>query len=428
VPPRNTAHRLRLPLLVSTAVLATVLAGCASGPADDDTTATPGSAVGDGHGAIAGAAEMPEPQPHLVTIDPAGAVRALDLLDESSTTVGTIDGVTSVSTDGRFLFAASAASGTVTVVDSGVWTWDHEDHFHYYRAEPRVVGTVEGSGEAVVSPGTTTTGVFFPDSGEAVLLDMQKLKDGDIVETASLDVDPHDGSITPVGDGALLTVAGADGTAEAVQAIDADGEAVGDPHPCVGARGAGATSVGVAIVCDDGALLAVTGDDGVSLEHLPLPEDAATPAAATPAGAESDAFANRRGRPVLATVAGDAGLWALDTRGREWTFVPIEEPLAQVVAVDDTEGHVVAVTDDGRVLVASAETGETLSVTEPILADSLADPELAAGVTLSVDRSRAYVNAPADGVVHEIDFADGARISRTFDLPAAPLFAVETGV
>jgi hypothetical protein len=426
VPPRNTAHPTRLPLLASTAVLATVLAGCASGPADGGTTASPESSIGDGHGAIAGAAEMPEPQPHLVTIDEAGEVRALDLLDESATTVGTIDDVTSVSTDGRFLFAASAVSGTVTVVDSGVWTWDHEDHFHYYRAEPRVVGTVEGEGEAVVSPGSATTGVFFPGSGEAVLLDMQSLKDGEVVETASLDVEPHDGSIIPIGDGALLTMAGtggADGTAEAVQAIDADGEAVGDPQPCVGARGAAATSVGVAIVCDDGALLAVTGDDGVSLEHLPLPD-----AAAAPAGAESDAFANRRGRPVVATVAGDAGFWALDTRGREWTFVPTDEPLAQVVAVDDTEGHVVAVTESGRVLVASAETGETLSVTDPLLAASLTDPGLAAGVTLSVDRSRAYVNAPADGVVHEIDFADGARVSRTFDLPAAPLFAVETGV
>lgn len=364
---------------------------------------------------------MPEPQPHLVTIDGEGSVAALDLLDEARSTIGEIGAVSSVATDGRFVFAASADTGELTVVDSGVWTWDHEDHFHYYRAEPRIVGTVSGAGEAVVTPGSISTGVFFPESGRSLLLDTQGLKDGDIAETASFRSEPHSGSLTPVGSVALLTEPGVDGSASGVRLVGRDGSAIGEPVDCPGARGAQQTSVGVAVLCADGALLAVETSDGAEIERIPLPAGASN-------GFAADAvLANRRGRPVVTAAAHDAGFWALDTRARTWTFVPTESRLRQVTAVDDTEGHVVAVTEDGRVLVASADTGETLSTTEPILAASLADPAASAGVTLSVDRGRAYVNAPADGVAFEIDFADGARIARTFDLPAA-LFAVQTGV
>lgn len=410
---------LLVPLAVSAALVG-VLSGCAP-VAEQASTPSSTADLDTGHGAISGAAEMPEPQPHLVTIDDDGTVAALDLLDESTRSVGSVDGATSVTTDGRFVFAANAETGDLTIVDSGVWTWDHEDHFHYYRAEPRIVGTVAGEGEAVVSPGGTTTGVFFPSSGEALLLDTQSLKDGEVIETTSIVTEPHTGSITPIGTHALVTIAGRDGAASAVRVVDGAGDALGEPESCTGARGARATPVGVAVVCDDGALLAVESDGGVEIERIPLP-------AGMEGGIASEgSLENRRGRPVLAVAAEEAGFWALDSRQRTWTFVATDARLLQVTAVDDTEGHVVAVTEDGRVLVASVDTGQTLSVTEPFLSSSLADATTARGITLSVDRGRAYVNAPAAGVVHEIDFADGARIARTFDLPSA-LFAVETGV
>ena len=180
-PRRTTRHRL--PLLASGVAFALALTACTPAVEPGGASTPTDGVLGDGHGAVAGAAEMPEPQPHLVTVGGDGTVSALDLLDESSATLGRIDGVTAVSTDGRFVFAASAGSGELTIVDSGVWTWDHEDHFHYYRGEARVVGTLRGAGEAVVSPGPTLTGVFFPASGDAVLLDTHALADGEIVET-----------------------------------------------------------------------------------------------------------------------------------------------------------------------------------------------------------------------------------------------------
>src|SRR3712207_7189219 len=47
---------------------------------------------------------------------------------------------------------------------------------------------------------------------------------------------------------------------------------------------------------------------------------------------------------------------------------------------------------DGRVTVLS-ETGATLATTEQLVAASLADPALAAGVTLIADQQRAYLRS-----------------------------------
>jgi hypothetical protein len=66
-------------------------------------------------------------------------------------------------------------------------------------------------------------------------------------------------------------------------------------------------------------------------------------------------------------------------------------------------------------------------VTDPVLASTLQDADLASGVTLTVDAQRAYVNAAADGVVHEIDYADDARLARTLKPSTRPVHVAETG-
>jgi hypothetical protein len=117
----------------------------------------------------------------------------------------------------------------------------------------------------------------------------------------------------------------------------------------------------------------------------------------------------------------------LDTRERAWTRMPTDTPLLAVAAADDTGGNVVALASDGRFLTLDGETGATRAATEPLLTATVADATLLAGVELTVDASRAYLNAAAEGVVFEIDYADGARIARSFEVPASPLFFVETG-
>lgn len=397
-------------------LLLLVLAGCAA-PAADAPPAAP--AADDGHGHIDGAAEVSEPPLGLMAVDADGAVRHLDLLDEELADLGAIARPSAATGDGRYLFAAGVEG--VTVVDSGRWTWDHVDHFHYYVAEPRVVGEVSGRGPTTVvttnSSTTGGTGVFFAGTGEAVLLDTEALSKGEIAELFRLEVEPHDGLVVPVGSFALVTEPRG-GAAATVVVHDRDGMPVpGASAECAEARGTIVTRVGAVIGCADGALLATLDDGEVAIERIPYPAGTTAPRAT--------AFANREGRPTVAALAGDAGIWLLDTRERSWTLLPAPGPLVQVTAVDDDAQHVLALAADGRVLVLDGRTGTVLAETAPLVAESLA---AAAGAPLLIaDQQRAYLNAPAEGRLYEIDFADGARIAREFETPTAPAFVVGTG-
>jgi hypothetical protein len=405
---------LRLPALVL-GVLA--LSACSAVPVTSPDTSPD---VGDGHGRVEGASEVAEPQLGLTTIDPTGTVRHLDLLDESVVDIAEVPEPRAVTTDGRYLFSAAAAG--VTVVDSGRWTWDHVDHFHYYRAEPRTIGLVDGVGPATVattnSSTTGGTGVFFAGSGEAVLLDTAALSRGEIEETFRVRMEPHEGLVVPVGSFALVTEPSAGGTSLTAHTRD------GEPLPrqsieCADPSGTITTRVGAVVGCADGAVLATADAGNLVLEKIAYPAGTTAPRAT--------AFAGREGRPTVAALAGTEGVWLLDTRERSWTLLPAPAPLLSVTAVDDEDGHLLALAADGRVLVLEAATGAVRAETEPLLADTLGSPEALEGVALIADQQRAYLNAPLERRLYEIDFADGARIARTFDTASEPSFVAETG-
>ncbi|MEU6137383.1 ABC transporter [Nocardioides sp. NPDC047086] len=396
-------HRRTLAGIVTGLTLATT-AGCGGA----DVGADPG--LGKDHGAVEGAREVAEPQLHLTTIDADGAVAQLDLLEESPTEIGTIGAPGAVESDGRYLFATTAEG--VEIVDSGMWTWDHGDHFHYYRGEPTLVGTVTGDGDATVATGPLSTagstGVFFRDSGEAVLLHNEALADGEVRELFRIDAGSHDGLVAPIGDGALVTVADG-GAITVIRYHDADGKAVGEETPCARASGTIATKVGVVVGCADGAVLATETDGRIGYERIPYPSEAP----------RATRFDGRKNRPTVAALSGKSGIWLLDTRERSWTHLDAGTSLHQVVAVDDEEGHVLALDTTGRVRVFAAEDGKQLAVTEPLGTSESAEIQL--------DQDRAYLNDPAKGVVHEIAYADEARIARTLETPTVPEFFAETG-
>ncbi|OUE23878.1 hypothetical protein BFL36_07460 [Clavibacter michiganensis] len=396
--------------------LALALTACSTAPAAAPTADPTADDQGEGHGAVSGAAELSEPRLGLTSIDPAGAVTHLDLLDGSVAELGRIGAPTAVDTDGRYLFAQTDQG--VEIVDSGVWTWDHVDHFHYYRADPRLVGTVPGAGIATIATTnlstTGGTGLFFPVSGEAVLLDTAALSQGEVEELFRLDGEPGPGMVVPVGSLALVTEGqGADAT---VAGHTADGEPTGLVEACPDAAGTIMTRVGAVIGCSDGALLASVDGDELTVERIPYPDGTTAPAATS--------FDNREGRPTVAALAGDQGIWLLDTRERSWRLLPAPAPLVHVTAVDDADDHLLALTTDGRVLVMSAADGAVISETGPLVADSLAAGRIP---TLVADQQRAYLAGPVERRLHEIDFADGARVSRTFGTSAEPAFTAETG-
>ncbi|KTR02334.1 hypothetical protein [Curtobacterium luteum] len=371
--------------------LTLLLTACSTEPATPEATATTARP----HGYVEGAREAREPQLRLLAVGPDGRTTIHDLLTDETAGLDDVDAPEHAATDGRFLVTSDDERTTIT--DGGAWTVDHGDHTHYYTAEPRVVGHVGQGGTVDVHSSETATTLTWPDRGEAVALDREALGQGEVEEVLRVGASV----LLPFGD---RFVAGIDDT---VTVLDGGGRAVGDPVACPEPAGGIVTRAGAVVGCADGAV--VVDEDGATT--VPLPEGTTD---------RATSFAARAGRPTVAGVAGDGGAWLLDAREHSWRHVASERPLRSVAAVDDTEGHVVGVDDTGRVVVvATAEGATRTSTTAPLVATD-------GPVSLQVDAQRAYVADPTTGTVHEIDFADDARVARTIELghPAAALAEV----
>lgn len=261
-----------------------------------------------------------------------------------------------------------------------------------------------------VASSESTTTVSWPAAGRAVALDRDALGQGTVRGTAEVD---DTAVLLPLDD---LLVAG-ESQADRVRVLDGTGEPTGVEAPCTRPAGGIVTRVGAVVGCADGVVLVTpaSGDAGPTAEVV-----------AAPAGQpRATAFANRTGRPTVAALAGETGYWLLDTRERTWEHVATQRPLRAVSAVDDAEAHVVAVDTDGRVVVHTRVTGDT--VTTDVLVPSGADDAAPVGTVLQLDARRAYVADPGVGVVHEVDFADGARLARSIRTPIRPAVMAEVG-
>ena len=415
--------------LLAVSVSLAVLTSCAQNAPTGGAPTTPGE-HGEQHEAHD---HEPEPDPgvqetseaplHLLSIDTQGQVGMLDLVSEEKQELGQVQVPSSVVSDGRYVFADTGQG--VQVIDSGMWSWAHGDHFHYYRGTPGLLGQVEGSGPAIISTSEHSTsggtGIFFPETGQVSVLDNKELSQGHLKEVFSLQLEEHQALLSPFGEGALVSQTGSNGEVTDVQYVDGAGEPVADSAAdCPQARGTITTAAGVVIGCADGALVATETGGSPEFEKVSYPES-------VPEGERAAEFAGRKARPSVAAVAGEHGAWILDARAKSWERIWQDRALLRVIAVDDAKGHVIALDDAGRLRIHQLETGEETSVSEPLLAGVVDDSQLLEGVELSVDQSRAYLNDPASGTVHEIDFADNGRITRTLETPTAAAFMAETG-
>ncbi|OZM77561.1 hypothetical protein CFP66_35475 [Pseudonocardia sp. MH-G8] len=386
------------------AATAAVAVACGA-PAEEPAPEAP-------HGYVAGAEETAEVQSRLVVADAAGAVRVLDLATEEVVEAGRVDGVGSVTGDGRHAYLASD-DGSVRIVDSGSWTVDHGDHTHYYRAAVREVGSVPGADPVAVHADQAVTALALAD-GTVALLDRARLDEGAVVELATIPRTPHRGPAVPYEGHVLASVAEPGqqfGSGVAVH--DRAGAPVATiDEPCPALEGAAVTRRGVVFGCADGALL-VSGSDGAFAgEKIPYPQ-------AVTADERVREFRHRPGSALLTARAGEAGIWALDVTARTWT----RHDTGPVAAVNSAGAGtaLLTLTADGVLHALDPASGAELAAT-PLLTAPVAP-----GVRIEVDTSRAYVNDPAAGVIHEIDYADALRVARTFDLGGTPSRMVETG-
>jgi hypothetical protein len=349
------------------------------------------------HGYVAGAEETAEAQPRLVVAGD-GVVRVLDLVTEEVHEVARVD-ATSLDGDGRHAYVG-AADGSVRVVDSGSWKVDHGDHVHYYRAVAREVGAVPGPGPAAAHGDPAVTALALAD-GTVRLLDRAGLDEGAVTELAAI---PLPGPAVPYG-GHLLVAA------EQVAVHDRAGAQVATiGEPCAQPEGVAMTRRGAVFGCADGALLVTESGGAFRGEKIPYPR---------PDVERARAFHHRPGSATLAAAAGETGVWVLDVAERTWTL----HETGPVVAVGTAGAGtpLLTLTADGVLHALDPASGQELA-RNPLLAAPVAP-----GAAIEVDTSRAYVNDPATGVIHEIDYGDALRVARTFDLGGAVTHMVETG-
>ncbi|WP_280507193.1 zinc ABC transporter permease AztB [Nocardia flavorosea] len=352
------------------------------------------------HGYVEGAEESASAQPRLVIADrDSGAVRLLDVVTEEITDVEPIPGVTGIAGDGRYAYLA--AGDATTVVDSGSWVVDHGDHVHYYRAQPRRVGVVDGSVRSAHSDPVVSAAVL--DTGSTVPADRAALDEGELRTGPAVK-----GVAVPYG-GHLLVVS--PGSAQ-IEVRTREDEPVETLTPqCPDPGGYTVTRRGAVFSCGDGALLVTERDDRFTAEKLPYP--------AGTTGSVTD-FHHRPGSDVLVAVR-ESLLLVLDIARRSWR--PIETGPVTAATTAGAGTAILALTPDGVLHAYDPATGAE-TAHHPVLSAPV-DP--AAAPVLLVDSERAYLNDPARREVHEIDYADDLRVARTFSFDIDPDLMVETG-
>ncbi len=144
-----------------------------------------------------------------------------------------------------------------------------------------------------------------------------------------------------------------------------------------------------------------------------------------PAKERATAFRHRPGGDTLTAPAGDDAVWVLDVAERTWTRV---ETGPVVAANTAGEGSPLLVLEtDGSLHGYDIATGERTARTKPLLTGGKRAGTGGSAPVIEVDRSRAYVNDPEGKKVFEIDYNDGLRIARSFDLDVKPVLMAETG-
>ncbi|CDQ47146.1 zinc ABC transporter permease AztB [Mycolicibacterium neoaurum] len=394
--------RLRARWMTAAAVVAIgcVVAGCAT---DTTTSEPPPSAVTtDGVTVEDGAREADGPLTKLVLVDPpTGEVSVYDAVDETETRIGTYGPVDTVAGDGRFAYLRTGAR--TTVIDSGAWTFDHGDHYHYFTSSPAQVATLDLPVASVTSSNSTVA--VRSETGATELLMRERLGQKSVQRSP----------LTPPADAALVAPYGsrvvtvtADGR---IWVTDAAGSAV-VPGECRQASWAVPTRRAVLFGCDTGAIRVTGGEKNLTVTAAPYPADAP---------ARRPTRMHHRARADVVAGVADGTVWMLDSRQRSWTVLPIADAVAANTAGD---GTILVLHRDGALSAHDAltrtETARTALFGNPV-------PPSGFQPVIEIDSDRAYVNDAAARAVYEIDYADGLRIARTLRTDVSPGLMVEAG-
>ncbi len=384
---------------VATLAAALTLAACGSAEqSTPDVQATP-------HGFVAGAKEMDEPQA-TVAYATRGSSR-LGLLDLTSATEKEIRlsfGVQRLTEDGRFVYADDGGR-RLEVVDAGVWTVDHLDHVHYYRAPARSLGTLTFDAEIRTITGFGGHTAIGTADGQIRVLDRRQLEAGKATELARIDSGSSTPLAVPYAD-ELIVAVGGDGSrpADRIVTMAPDGRRTGVETPCRAPRGWAVLRGGAIVACED-RLVRVKREAGkLTVKALTSPRQP------VPAGAFG-----YRPRGNEAAVAGAGGIWSVNAAKATLRQLPAPGHDLVAAASPADGSTVLALSSAGELLSLDLETGKVLARRN------------GPSTSLTIDAHRAYLPDPKGRAIHEIDYGDGLRTARTLPVAERPDLMVEVG-
>ena len=352
------------------------------------------------HGYVAGAEELPEAQTTMAYAERGShQLSLLDLATEQESQVGLSVAARKLTEDGRFVYVDDGHR-TVEIVDTGVWTVDHADHVHYYRAPARSLGTVTLDAPVATVAGSEAHTAIGTTDGRIRVIDRRELERGSVAEVATFDSGGSAALAVPYA-GQLLVARG-DGR---VGGTDAGGRETGALEvPCEAPRGWAVLRGGAVIACADSMLRVKQDNDELTAEVLDSPADPIAPG--------DFGF---RPRSNEAAVADRSGIWSVNASKATLRHLPAAGR-DLVAAASPADGSTVLALDASGTLVSyDLESGDTIAES-PLNA-----------TTLTLDIGRAYLAVPEAGVIHEVDHQDGLRTARELRTTQRPDLAVEVG-
>lgn len=417
-------------IIAPVTALALALAACGD-TSDDGEVATEADEAGTsdedtGTGADTAAQhpdaeEVEGPRPRVLVGDgESGEITVIDL--ESGEPVSTLDtdGFGALTTVGRHVFAADADNDLVTVIDGGSWSTEHGSHSHFYVADPRVVGTTNGSYPVHIVHGDDRVAVFYDDDGSADIHSDDDLESGDLepVETVTTS-GAHHGLVVPFEDHYVVSVPHDDPeelpTGIEVRHRPEEVEA-SFAEDCPGLHGEATFADGVLLACENGLLWVTDEAGGWNAELFDYPTH----------DGDSDvrvgSFAHDHGVPIAASHFDDESIVVTSLDGDpEMLLVELDEEVRDLALLGDD--RVVVLTTDGRLQLIDATSGDleaevTVLGEDPLPADAdWREPRR----RLAVAGSHLLVSEPDEETVTEVVVdGDELAVDRTFDIDHMP--------
>jgi hypothetical protein len=352
----------------------------------------------------------------------APQVTALDLGTGTAIATFPLASPASLYTSDGAVFAVQGAGNQVSAIDSGIAVDDHGDHGDIEVTEPALVDAVlSGEKPAHFVEHDGKVAMFFDGSGLVNLFSAHDwAHDGELV-TSELDSGTaHHGVAIPWGEYTLVSVANADDEKKprlGLNVVDADGNLVGETHPCPDLHGEATSGNIVVVGCDDGLLVA-SGSGAPTVEKIDY--------AGLPEGKVTTVIGGQGLQYFLGNYGADKVVIIDPTEAEPYRLVDLPTRRVHFVTDPFRPKFAYIFTEDGdlhQLDVLKGEITNSVTVTEPYSMDgewSLPRPRLAVASDVIA------VTDPLAGKVHLVD-AESFEITRDIALEGLPFTIVAVG-